>query len=269
MNGNACAFSRAADNPCAPILFLHGFLGCGGEWAEVAALLEDDFRCLCPDLPGHGDAGMKGCANMAAAAERILDFLDDAKVPRCALVGYSMGGRIALYLAVHYPERFRALVLESASPGLRTDEARAQRRAADEKLAARLESLAGDAKAFHAVLEEWHAQPLFAGMARDRARLDALIARRMRRDPRRLAAALRGLGQGAQPDLWDRLSRHKIPTLAIVGEEDRKYAEIAEAMHEACPSVVVKIVSGCGHNVHFGNPRGYTNALRDFLTILR
>ena len=252
-----------------PILFLHGFLGCGAEWAEVVALLEDDFRCLCPDLPGHGDAGIEGCLNMAAAAAQILDFLDKAKAPRCALVGYSMGGRIALYLAVHYPERFRALVLESASPGLRTDEARAQRQAADEKLAARLEAIAGDTKAFRAFLEEWHAQPLFANMARERARLDALIAGRMRQAPHRLAAALRGLGQGAQPDLWDWLSLHKNPTLAIVGEEDRKYVEIAEAMHKACPSIVVKIVCGCGHNVHFGNPHGYTSVLRDFLMILR
>jgi len=265
VNTDACALIRAADNPRAPILCLHGFLGCGGEWAEVAALLEDDFRCLCPDLPGHGDADMKGCSDMAAAAAWILDFLDNSEAPRCALVGYSMGGRIALYLALNYPDRFHALVLESASPGLRTYEAREQRRAADEKLAARLEAIAGDTKAFRAFLEEWFAQPFFAGMARNHARLDALIARRIRQDPRRLAAALRGLGQGVQMDLWDRLSRHKIPTLAIVGEEDRKYVEIAEAMHQACPSIVVKIVPGCGHNVHFENPEGYTNALRDFL----
>ncbi len=265
MNTNAHVFTRAADNLRAPVLFLHGFLGCGGEWAKVAEALEDDFRCLCPDLPGHGAADMKGCANMAAATAWILGFLSDAEAPRCALVGYSMGGRLALCLALNYPERFRALVLESASPGLRTHEARAQRRAADEQLAARLEAIADDTKAFRAFLEEWFAQPFFAGMARDRARLDALIARRMRHDPRRLAAALRGMGQGVQTDLWDRLSKHTIPTLAIVGEEDRKYVGIAEAMHEACPFIAVKIVPGCGHNVHFENPDGYTNALRDFL----
>lgn len=251
------------------IVFLHGFLGSGSEWGEITASLGGAFSCLCPDLPGHGGAAMADCSDAAAVSEWLLHYLDDAGVKTCALAGYSMGGRLALYLALRHPARFHAVILESASPGVRDDAARAQRRAADERLAARLEAVAGDAQAFRAFLEEWHAQPFFAGMARNQARLDALMMRRMRQDSRRLAAVLRGLGQGVMPDLWDALAKYRIPTLLIAGERDPKYAGIAAMMSDACPSITVRIMPDCGHNVHFENPGGYTNAVKDFLTALR
>ncbi len=123
------------------ILFLHGFMGTANDWEVCIDRLANEFFCIAVDLPGHGQSidrdpwlySMEGCARA------LIDILDDLGLQQCGLVGYSMGGRVALYVVSTYPERFDGLVLESASPGLRTDAERAARRQADEQLAQELQ----------------------------------------------------------------------------------------------------------------------------------
>ncbi len=150
MAGLNYAVSGTPDLPA--VLFLHGFMGSGADWKSVIATLEGRFRCVAVDLPGHGaSVGLPPEAYaFENAARLVLDMLDELEIDKTTFVGYSMGGRLALYLALRYPERCSGLFLESASPGLRSERERAERRAADEEKASRLES-----EDFDKFLHDW------------------------------------------------------------------------------------------------------------------
>lgn len=244
-------------------------MGQAEDWHPLAEALGTRHHIFAINLPGHGPGwtpeavaalDVPACA---AAIAAHLDALDSGPV---AILGYSMGGRIALYLALHYPEWVSRLILESASPGLDTEEKRSIRAAQDNALADRLESLEPRSPAFRDFVEEWYRQPLFTSLHHHRQELDALVARRVSTcDPRFLALALRTLGTGVQPDLWPALHAFAIPTLLIAGEADRKFRIIAEDMALACPAMAVEILSGCGHNVHLECPEAYATVVNAFL----
>lgn len=220
--------------------------------------LEDRFYCVAPDLPGHGSSvGLPSEAyTIEGTSRRVLDSLGESGVERPVLVGYSMGGRLALYLALRHPARCAGLFLESASPGLESAEERRSRREADESRAKRLES-----EDFGRFLEDWYRQPLFASLARDEALLRRTIEARRRNDPAELAQSLRGMGTGSQPSLWGELPGLQVSALAVAGELDSKYAEIAHRMAGASPIIDCTIVPGVGHNVHVEVPSAYTSLL--------
>lgn len=256
--------SGPADAPA--IVFLHGFMGSTEDWTTIVPAFSEDYRCIAIDLPGHGASGEPpgGDYGMERTAAAVSDLVDEIGAASCFLVGYSMGGRLALYLAVHYPSKFSALVLESSNPGIESDGARAERRSRDHELAAELESVE-----FADWLRQWYAQPVFASL-RDRPELSASIRRRRERnDPRRLAASLRGMGAGEQPSLWDALARLPMPVLLLAGELDGKYLAVAERMADLCPVVERRTIARAGHTVHLENPRDYAAAIREFLTTER
>jgi 2-succinyl-6-hydroxy-2,4-cyclohexadiene-1-carboxylate synthase len=206
----------------ADLVLLHGFTQTGASWDGVLRELAGRYRALAPDLgPGPWEAELDGLEALAPAA--------------FTLCGYSMGGRLALALALRIPERVRRLVLVSASPGLADAGERAARRAADEALADRIEAIGVEAFA-----REWAAQPLFAGQPAEVAA--AAHADRLRRSPGELAAQLRGLGTGVMPPLWERLGELPMPVSAVVGERDPKFRAIAERM-----GFPVEVVAGAGH----------------------
>lgn len=255
------------DSP--PLLLLHGFLGGMEDWMGAAQSLAKDFHVLAVNLPGHGP-GWRGWAvevqGMAACAAGIVAGLDAVGIRHCDLVGYSMGGRLALYLAVHYPERFTHLVIESASPGLDTPEKRKTRAAQDGALASQLAAMAPRSPEFRAFLEEWYDQPLFASLKQHPEMRAILVAQRHAHgNPALLARSIRALGTGVQPDLWPALSEFATPTLLITGELDRKFSIIAEDMCRACPAMAMEVLSGCGHNVHLENPSAWLTVVRAFL----
>jgi 2-succinyl-6-hydroxy-2,4-cyclohexadiene-1-carboxylate synthase len=227
------------------IVLLHGFTQTGRSWAPTIAALGERYRALAPDLRGHGDAAARRPVGFEAIAADVLA----AAPARFTLAGYSMGGRIALRLALTDAgrERVERLALIGASPGLRTDGERAARRAADETLAAELER--DGVEPFAA---RWAAQPLFAGQPP--AVAAAAHAERLRNDPHGLAAALRGVGTGAMPSLWDDLPALAIPVALIVGERDAKFRRIAEQMARALPAATLHVVPGTGHAVQLENP---------------
>ncbi|MCC6145841.1 MAG: alpha/beta fold hydrolase, partial [Candidatus Hydrogenedentes bacterium] len=166
-----------------------------------------------------------------------------------------------------HPGRVRQLVLESASPGLKTPEERQRRRQSDHQLAAELDELArtDPDRLPRSFLNAWYDQPLFETLKRHPETLERLLQRREQNQPIRLARSLRGLGTGSQPSLWEKLAYLVPPTLLVVGEEDRKFRQIAEQMQEHSPQIAIEILAACGHNVHLENPAGYTTVLKSFL----
>lgn len=247
-----------------PLLLLHGLTGSVEAWGP--RLLEDlaaERRVVAVDLPGHGGSDLPppGGLSLTAVVGDLCDALDRLDVERAVWAGYSMGGRVALGAAVLRPERVAALVLESASPGLATDEERARRRALDEERASALET-----EGLEAWVDGWMALPLFASQrflppeVRRRER-----ARRLGNPVEGLSRALRELGTGSQPSFWNDLHRMGVPVLLLTGEEDPKFCRIADAMADRLPAVRRSIVSRAGHAVHLERPRAWLEAVRRFL----
>lgn len=245
-----------------PILFLHGFMGSSADWKEVLESLAPRFYCTAVDLPGHGASRNlpPDDYTVEGTARKVFDTLRELGIKRPKLVGYSMGGRLALYLTLRYPTHFSGLFLESASPGLESPEEREARRETDEMKAQRLES-----EDFTEFLGDWYRQPLFVSVARNERLLRQTIEARLHNDPAELAKSLRGLGTGSQPSLWSELSGLQVPTLAVAGELDEKFVEIGRRMESGSPATFFTPVPGTGHNVHDEAPESYIGLLKDFL----
>lgn len=241
------------------ILFLHGFMGRASDWQSIMAGFDVRYRCIAADLPGHGSSlGLpEGSYTMEGTAYAVLRLLDELDLHKPTLVGYSMGGRLALYLALRHPERCAGLFLESASPGLETEAERKDRRLSDEKLAKRLES-----EDFEEFLESWYRQPLFASLSRHEGLVEGLIAKRRDNDSGELVRSLRGMGTGSQPSLWKELENLSVPTLAVAGRFDGKFVHIAQEMAERNPRISVEVIPYAGHNVLLEAPEAYLLSVR-------
>jgi len=213
------------------------------------------------DLPGHGrhvgDVAPWRFTAEAVEAE-ITALSRDEPID---LVGYSMGGRLALAYAVRHPDRVRRLVLESASPGLATEEDRRSRRDQDGELASQIE-----ADGVQEFVDRWEALPLFESQ-RDLPEEErtTLRAGRLRNHPDSLAASLRGLGTGALPSYWGSLPSLRVPVLILVGALDRKFVEIGARMAELLPDARLAQVPEAGHTVHLERPDAWLGAVTDFL----
>jgi 2-succinyl-6-hydroxy-2,4-cyclohexadiene-1-carboxylate synthase len=234
-----------------PLVLLHGFTQTRQSWRRTVAALGGSYRALAPDLPGHGQAAERRPASFAACAAYVRALADGP----CALVGYSMGGRIALHTAFALPDLVTRLVLVGASPGIADPAEREARRRADAALADRIETIGVEAFA-----AEWGAQPLFAGQ--DERVAAAAHADRLRNTAAGLAAALRGLGTGVMTPLWERLPGLAIPVTLVVGERDEKFRAIAERMAAAIPDARLEVVAGAGHAVQLERPEALAAAIR-------
>jgi 2-succinyl-6-hydroxy-2,4-cyclohexadiene-1-carboxylate synthase len=226
-----------------PLVLLHGFTQTRQSWRLTVAALAGRYRAVTPDLPGHGLMSERRPATLPATLAYLRALVEEPHV----LAGYSMGGRIALHAALALPGRVTRLVLIGASPGLADPAEREERRRADETLADRIEAIGVEAFA-----EEWAALPLWEGQP-DRVRA-AAHADRLRNTAPGLAAALRGLGTGALPSLWDRLADLTIPVTLVAGERDAKFRAIAARMAERLVDARVVVIPGAGHAAHLEHP---------------
>ncbi len=242
------------------IVLLHGFTHTGASWQPVIEALGERYRAIAPDIRSHGTAGELE----PVALEPVIGDIAAAVDGPFTLVGYSMGGRIALHVALALRgQRIERLVLIGASPGLADDGQRAERVASDDALAEEIEALAaarGAGAAMDEFAHRWASgTPVLAGQpaeVRERVHAD-----RLRNTPVGLARALRGLGTGALPPLWDRLSELSMPVTLIVGERDAKFRAVADEMAAHIPNVSRLTVPGAGHAVHLEAPTAVAEAL--------
>lgn len=229
------------------IVFLHGFLGSQLDLQPIAEPLKSSMGTLCLDLPGHGQAiGLPAeTYSFLGAANFVLEQIQH--LPKPALYGYSMGGRIALYLGLTYPDRFSRLFLESTSPGLATKADRASRRTQDAKLATDLQT------DFPAFLQSWYGTELFETL-RENPSFPELLYRRRNNNPTELAKALNGMSTGAQPPLWKKLKAIPIPIDFLIGAHDWKFLTLNQKMAFTAPMGRLNIIPGVGHNTHVECP---------------
>jgi 2-succinyl-6-hydroxy-2,4-cyclohexadiene-1-carboxylate synthase len=253
-----------ARNSAPTLALLHGFTGSAAGWGrQFDTLANYGLRVIAIDLLGHGQSDAPEDPQRYAierCQQDILAVLQELDVSKgqAILLGYSMGGRIALYTA--FSGYFRALILESSSPGLEDPAEREQRHLSDEILAASIER-----EGIPAFIERWENLPLFASQKTLPIECRQTLHRqRLQNSATGLAQSLRGVGTGVQPPLYAQLPTLHIPVLLIAGELDTKFTAIARRMVEMLPQSQLRIVSGAGHTVHLERPQEFASLVGDF-----
>jgi len=260
-----------------PLVLLHGFTGDGSTMQCLAERLEIDTDVVLLDLVGHGRSSVPDderaysvdamAAHVAAVGEECASGSMAVNAAsggeECAsgsfhLVGYSMGGRVALALACRHPDLLRSLTVIGASAGLSTEAERAERRESDQKLA---ESIEQDG--LEAFVDRWMANPLFATQARLGAGfLAASRAQRMRNSAAGLARSLRAAGTGVMTPLHDDLESCAVPTVFIVGAQDPKFTRVAVGLAARMPNAATAVVDDAGHAAHLEQPDAVAAVIR-------
>jgi 2-succinyl-6-hydroxy-2,4-cyclohexadiene-1-carboxylate synthase len=235
-------------------------MGTGEDWLPIIENLQQDFYCLLPDLPGHGATPLDATPGYESWSVSLREVLSDHGIERSCLVGYSLGGRLALCFTLTYPDLVSRLVLESANPGLSNPGERQQRFAQDTALSVRI--LQEGLKSF---VNFWYELPLFDSLDRHPDLKAELSKKRTLQSPKSMATVLQTLSPGRQPNLWSHLSELQVPTLLITGRLDHKYSVIIHDMSQVIPNTNLVLFKECGHNVHRECPTGYVEELRDWL----
>lgn len=262
------------EGPCAlpsetaardPVVLLHGFTGSKDSWRDLREELRPIRRVVSIDLPGHGGTRVGIDVenySIERAAEMVVRLLTEVlAVPRFSLLGYSMGGRLALFIALNYAAHINRLVLESASPGIADSSDRAARIHADAELAAFAES-AG----IEAFVKRWESMPLFESMTRMPAeKIDRLRRERLACCVEELGRSLRGMGTGAQPWLGGELPALRMPILVIAGALDLKFTAIGQQIAAVAGDARFAAIGGAGHAPHLERPREFNRIVTDFL----
>lgn len=245
------------------VLLLHGFTGRGTAWGGFADAVARRRRLVLVDLPGHGRSGAADPARMSVerAADDLAAVLGRLGAAPAAVVGYSLGARVALRLAAAHPAAVRRLVLESPSAGIADPGERAARRAADEGLAAALER-----DGIAPFVDAWERQPVFASHAALPPRVAARQrAIRLASRPAGLAASLRGAGQGTMEPLHARLAGVAVPALVVAGALDGPGLPRAREVAAGLPAARLAVVDGAGHTPHLERPAAFRRLALDFL----
>ncbi len=247
------------------LLVLHGFTGSTRSWDGVRSGLAEHARLVLVDLIGHGQSAAPEDAKrytFAWCVRDLVSVLNALRLERVSVLGYSLGGRVALHLALAAPMRIDSLLLESASPGIADDAERAQRQQADAALAARIER-----HGIERFVAEWEAQPLLAPAPHIPASVRA--ARHVQRLHNRavgLANSLRGMGAGRQASLWGQLATLRLPAHVLVGADDTRYCAIARRMQSQIADATLTEIPGAGHTVHLDQPAAFVNWTREAVT---
>ncbi|HEX4115302.1 MAG TPA: alpha/beta fold hydrolase [Solirubrobacteraceae bacterium] len=233
------------------VVLLHGFGGTRGAWAGVEKLLPAErYRPLALDLPGHGE---QTDVRPPITFEKCVASVLERSPKRFVLGGYSMGGRVALHVALQAPQRVKRLVLVSSTAGIEDEKERAARRKRDRRFAKEIEQ--GSIEDF---IERWRSKPMFA---QDPPEVDALArADQACNRPSGVAAALRGIGTGEMQSLWEKLVELEMPVTVVAGHRDRKFVRTGERMVKLLPDSLLHVTGG-GHCLLFENPKNVAMAL--------
>lgn len=246
------------------LILLHGFTGSSATWRNLAAALSQRYYVIAVDLIGHGRTESPESPERYRMQEQVEDLhllLQHLEAEKPFVLGYSMGGRIALSYTAAYPDEVSALILESSSPGLRTADERTARSEADEKLAERIEN-----DGIEKFVDFWQEIPLFQTQKKlsSEQRL-AVRKERLSQNPAGLANSLRGIGTGSQPSNWELLERLPIPVLLITGSLDEKFEKIAENMARMLPDAQHESVENAGHAIHVEKPLQFATMIKSYL----
>jgi 2-succinyl-6-hydroxy-2,4-cyclohexadiene-1-carboxylate synthase len=241
-----------------PVTLLHGFTQSGRSWRELIGHMPEGWMWIVPDLRGHGETqtrhgapcSMDGCAN------DLLMLWEHLGVERTHIVGYSMGGRLALHVAARHSARILSLLTIGAHAGLE-EAARAGRRQGDEALAERIER-----EGVESFVTYWAGLPLFAGLERrGPAYMAQVRAERLQNHAAGLACSLRGMGAGVMEPLWDELDRLTMPCTFVAGQLDHGYVASARRLAAGVPNGRTEIVLRAGHSVHQERPDAFARVL--------
>ncbi|SFF97885.1 2-succinyl-6-hydroxy-2,4-cyclohexadiene-1-carboxylate synthase [Sporolactobacillus nakayamae] len=247
-----------------PLLFLHGFTGSMKTWHFLEARFVRDYQLIFVDIIGHGHSESPKDFRRYAINEVAKDLtalLDLLNIDKVHLIGYSMGGRLALTFACLFPERIASLILESSSPGLKTEAERMARRLRDQKLA---ESICEDG--IPAFVNRWENLELFDSQkCLPESSRSALREQRLANLSNGLSNSLIGMGTGAQPSWWKHLATLQVPVLLITGALDAKFCKIASELCDRLPDADWQAVPDAGHAVHLEQPSDYQERIHTFI----
>lgn len=249
------------------IFFLHGFTGSSNDWNNILPEIDNRFNKITVDLLGHGksdfpnDPALYSWERQVEQINGVINQFTDDKV---ILIGYSMGGRLALCYALTYPERLQGLILESVSPGIRNKQFREKRIADDEKMAQFI--------TVHPVedfIELWVGKEIFGTLLRfsDEKRKE-IKKNKIKNNPIGLANSLYGFGTGKMPFLYNRFKTITVPTLLLTGELDSKFTALNKNIVKQFPSAKHKIIKNAGHPVHIEEPARFIDVVNNFLKTL-
>lgn len=236
------------------LLLLHGFTGSPSSWDAIAPTLEHRYRIVRPYLPGHHPDD-EDCTSFEEASAQVAIVLARLPAPR-TLLGYSLGGRLALHTALNYPDVIEHLILESASPGIADDEERASRRRSDAQLAQDIRD-----RGLEWFVDYWASIPLFASQRRLPASVRAAQrAERLAHHPEGLARSLERMGAGMMQPMWSQLGNLRCPLRLITGELDIRYTGIARHIQSLVPQTAHHIIRDAGHTPHLEQPDLFLSA---------
>lgn len=243
--------AETVPGPGPRLVLVHGFTQTGRSWGPVATLLSVRHELVLVDAPGHGRSG-----DVRATLPDGARMIGEAG-GRAAYLGYSMGGRFLLHLALDQPGLVTALVLVGATAGIDDPDERAERRRGDAQWAELVVT-----EGIDAFLDRWLAGPLFRHLTPEQQGVEA----RRENTATGLASSLRLAGTGSQEPLWDRLSGLDMPVLLVVGEHDDKFAALARRMRAAIgDNAEVAVIAGAGHACHLEKPAEFAAAVLAFL----
>ena len=252
-------YTQSHDLTLPSLLLLHGWMGNSEDYRLAIDLLKTQYYCIAIDLPGHGKTEVIDEENgydFVNTAIGIIQLLASLGIDRCSIAGYSFGGRLALYLALEFPDRFDRIILESTSPGLATASDRQARIASEIQIIDRLNT-----QPFSDFVTRWYQQSLFVGIDSHPNFPELLDRRVATNQPHKLAKSLQFGGVGMQPYLGDRLKVYTRSILLIVGALDLKFVDINQSIAHSCPGATLEIVPNCSHNVHFQNLQAWIDRL--------
>lgn len=248
-----------------PLLALHGFTGDAEDFAWLAEQTCHAIDWWAIDLPGHGtqpiDPQHASLDDFVACVERARERIVEVTGHRPDLLGYSMGGRVALHAACRNPFAWRSLITIGATPGITDPGRRLDRLMADEDLAKRMRG-----QTIEGFLEAWRVLPIIQSQEQIPSAIrEPMMARRRQQDPRQLAAALIAVSSGFIPSLWDGLGVLQLPTLLVTGQLDEKFCHIARKMEPLLPAAQLSLIPRVGHCAHLEKPEAFISALLGFL----
>lgn len=247
------------------LVLLHGFTGSTKTWHHVVKELPTSVKVIAIDLIGHGQSTAPqtiDAYSMEAQIQLLEDLFEQLVVQSFTLVGYSMGGRVALSYTARFPKRVTQLILESASPGLEGQAERLARKNADDALADKIVH-----NGLQSFIEKWENIPLFATQKQLSPIIQAEIRNeRMMQREIGLANSLRGMGTGVMPSLWNELQHLAMPVTLITGELDQKFIALNEQMQQQLPNAKHILVPAVGHAIHVENPTKFATIVKETIS---